>query len=357
VATLVVAATLAGCSAIENTLGGDRVDYRSQAQTVRPLEVPPDLSQLARDNRYQAQGSISASGLAAGAAAPASANTPLGGMRMERAGSTRWLFVPMAPERLFPIARGFWTDNGFAIDSENAGAGLLETDWSENRSKLPQDLVSRSLGRVFGSLQDTGERDRFRMRIEPAQGGSDVFISHRGAEQFVSGGNVNTQVSWRPRANDPALEAEFLSRLMVRLGAQEAPARAAVAAPTTVADKARATGASSLELDDVFDRAWRRVGLALDRSGFTVEDRDRASGVYFVRYVDPRAAGAEDPGFFSRIFGSRDAANAAPLRLRVVVKGDGAAKSAVTVQNSSGEALGGELAPRIVAVLVNELKQ
>ena len=34
------------------------------------------------------------------------------------------------------------------------------------------------------------------------------------------------------------------------------------------------------------DRAWRRVG-ALDRVGFTVEDRDPLRRVYYVRYVDP----------------------------------------------------------------------
>jgi outer membrane protein assembly factor BamC len=348
-------ALLAGCGTMENLLGGDRIDYRSQAQTVRPLEVPPDLTQLARDSRYQAQASVSAAGLAAAStAAPAN---PLAGMRVERNGNTRWLFVPMAPDALFPQARAFWVDAGFVIANENAAAGLLETDWAENRAKLPQDLVSRTVGRVFDSLRDTGERDRFRMRIERTEGGSEVFISHRGAEEVVSGGNANATVSWKPRANDPALEAEFLQRLMVRLGARAEPARTAVAQAAQVADRARALSASTLEVDDGFERAWRRVGLALDRSGFTVEDRDRNAGLYFVRYVDPRAAGVEDPGWFARLFGGKPDASAAPVRFRITVKADGAAKSNVALQASSGEAVPNEVAQRVIAVLVNELKQ
>jgi outer membrane protein assembly factor BamC len=101
-------------------------------------------------------------------------------------------------------------------------------------------------------------------------------------------------------------------------------------------------------VEDDFDRAWRRVGLALDRSGFSVEDRDRAAGLYFVRYVDPALAGKEEPGFLSRWFGKDE--KAAVQRLRVVLKAEGG-KTQVTIQNSQGAPETGEAARRIIAQL------
>jgi outer membrane protein assembly factor BamC len=110
----------------------------------------------------------------------------------------------------------------------------------------------------------------------------------------------------------------------------------------------------TLQIDDSFDRAWRRVGLALDRSGFTVEDRDRAQGLYFVRYVDPAQAGKEDPNFFTKLFGGKSDPTG-PARYRVSVKGEGNA-SIVTVLDNLGAPEKGEAGQRIVNLLLADLK-
>lgn len=366
---------LTGCSTIGEMFSGDRVDYRSAQQSTRarPLEVPPDLTQLARDNRFQVQGGVvSAAAMPApgtvGAAVPATASaasvapTARGEVRIERAGTQRWLVVPMPPEQLFPLVRGFWTEGGFTIATESAETGVIETNWAENRSKLPQDWIRSTLGRVFDGLYDTGERDRFRTRIERgANGTSEVYISHRGlTEVYVGDRKENTE--WRTRPADPDLEAEFLARLMARLGTPEAQAKTALAATSPAAPitapKARALsgGVAALEVDDAFDRAWRRVGLALDRGGFSVEDRDRNAGIYYVRYVDPRFAGQEEPGFFARLFG-RDNADGprGPVRYRITLKSQGE-KTVVSVLSSAGDPVSGEAPQRIVTQLVNELR-
>ena len=144
---------------------------------------------------------------------------------------------------------------------------------------------------------------------------------------------------------------------MVRLGAKEESARASVAQASEQAPRARllqGQPGAALEVDDGFDRAWRRVGVALDRSGFTVEDRDRSSGLYFVRYVDPKLADKEEPGFFSKLFGG-DKDKATPLRYRVVVKASGA-RSTVSVQNSQGAPDNSDIGKAITARLLDELK-
>jgi outer membrane protein assembly factor BamC len=356
---------LAGCSSVENFASGDRIDYKAAPAKAAPLDVPPDLTQLARDSRYQAQGgTVSAATYQTAAAAPRAAKPAplvapqsLAGMRIERQGNQRWLSTPLTPEQLWPQIQAFWKEIGLTLVVDDAAVGVMETDWQENRAKLPDDIFRRALGRLVDSIYSTGERDKFRTRLERSGGGTEVFISHRGLIEVYTGRQTETTV-WQRRPNDPELEAIFLARLMVKLGADEEKAKALAASDAPAAPtRARlldSRPAATLQVDDNFDRAWRRVGLALDRSGFTVEDRDRAQGLYFVRYIDPALAGQEEPGFFARLFGA-DKSDTGPKRFRIAVRGEGA-YSAVSVLNTLGAPDNGDVAKRIIAVLLEELK-
>ena len=233
----------------------------------------------------------------------------------------------------------------------------METDWAENRAKIPQDAIRKAIGKVLDSLYSTPERDRFRTRIERTATGSEVFISHRGLmEIYVS--ELKDATRWQPRPTDPELEVEFLSRLMVKLGAKDEPAtRDAVAATPAAPARARATSlptSAAVEIDQGFDRAWRQVGLALDRSGFTVEDRDRSAGIYFVRYIDPKLASKDEPNFFSKLFGGGKEA-ARPQRVRVLVKANGT-KTNVTVQTADGNPDNSDQARTIIGKVIDELR-
>jgi outer membrane protein assembly factor BamC len=372
-AVLACIAFLAGCSSINEVLSGDKVDYRSTSTTrASPLEVPPDLTQLSRESRYQqANGAISASTFQTATAAAAAASAPVatqviapqqvGAFRMERLGNERWLSTTLSPEAIYPQLRTFWKDNGFNLVQDRPEAGVLETDWAENRAKLPQDFIRSAIGRVLDSAYSTGELDKFTTRVERTATGSDVFISHRGmAEVYV--GQRNDSTVWQPRPSDPQLEAAFLARLMVKLGAKEEQARTTVAAATTAAPsgpvRARLVEGQptpTLQLDDGFDRAWRRVGIALDRSGFTVEDRDRAQGLYFVRYVDPASAGREEPNFFSRVFSRKKSDPATLAKYRVKVNSEGSSTT-VAVLDSQGKPESGDAGKRIVNLLLEDLR-
>ena len=365
------ALALGGCTSLSSLTSGDRIDYRTaRGSQTAGLDVPPDLTQLTRDSRYQpSAGTVSAS--AYQAAAPAAAQqapgvasvalSSAGDVRLERLGSERFLVTSIAPEQLWPQLRAFWQERGFVLAVDEPATGTMETEWAENRAKVPLDFIRSTIGRAFDNLYSTGERDRFRTRVERASGSSEIYISHRGLVEVYSD-TQKTQTIWQPRPSDPQLEAEFLSRLMVKLGAKEEQAKAAVAttAAAPAASRARlleGRPAATLQVDDGFDRAWRRVGLALDRSGFTVEDRDRSRGQYFVRYVDPARAGREEPGFLSKLFsfGSKGNDAGGPARYRVSVKSEGAS-SIVSVQNGQGAPENGEAGQRIVRLLVEDLK-
>ncbi len=360
--------SLGACSSIENFAAGDRVDYRTAPAKVVPLDVPPDLTQLARDSRYQAQaGAVSAAAFQAGAGAPRSTAAPtalvapqaLGKARIERDGALRWLSTPLTAEQLWPQLQAFWKDNGMTLVVDQPLLGLMETDWAENRAKLPDDILRRTLGRLIDGMYSTGERDKYVTRVERSATGSDVFIAHRGLLETLTGSPQAQTTVWSRRPNDPGLEAAFLARLMVKLGLPDEQARTVLAASPVAAVPTRARvldgrAAATLQVDDNFERAWRRVGLALDRSGFTVEDRDRAQGLYYVRYVDPAFAGREEPGFFAKLFGA-DKGDTGPRKYRISVQGEGQG-SVVSVLSAQGAPEAGETGRRIIALLVEDLK-
>ena len=347
---------LSACAVLE----GDKIDYKS-ASKGSTLEIPPDLTQLSRDSRYALPaGSVSAAAMQAGQAAQptGTSNTAamaLGDVRIERDGNQRWLVVNRPADKLWEPVRDFWQESGFNLDQADASVGIMETDWAENRAKLPQDFIRSTLGKVLDSLYSTGERDKFRTRLERnANGGTDIYITHRGMTEVYTTSNKDSTV-WQPRPADPELETEFLRRLMVKLGVSQEQAKAVAAASAQRPPVARVANVNSIpvvQIDEGFDRAWRRVGLALDRTGFTVEDRDRSQGLYFVRYVEPKGD-KKDPGFLGKLFSSEK--SVPRLKYRVVVRCQGEATT-VSVLNEAGAAESSANAERILRVLADDLK-
>ena len=362
---------LGGCSTLDNLLSGDKIDYRTSSSGGRTtgLEVPPDLTQLTRDSRYQQVqgGAVSATDFQRGtpaANAAVVAATPIAAqavadLRIERLGNERWLRTSLTPEQLWPQLQGFWKERGFVIVQDAPATGVMETDWAENRGKLPLDFVRASIGKVFDGAYSTGELDKFRTRVERTPTGTEVYITHRGMIEVYNGERKENTV-WQPRQPDPQLEGELLSRLMLKLGATDEIAKTALVAAGAPGAPARARivagqPSATLQVDDNFDRAWRRVGVALDRSGFTVEDRDRTQGVYFVRYIDPKFAGKEEPNLISKLFSFGKKDENGPARYRVTVKADGE-RSTVTVLNGQGAPENGDAGKRITTLLLEDLK-
>lgn len=377
VAVLTSVLLLGGCSGLNEWLEG-KVEY-NKASTLPPLEVPPDLTSPSRDNRYvvpdTGTSTATLSGYEAerrdakpGTAGPAVLPQPEH-MRIERAGSQRWLVVEEKPEKLWPLVRDFWQENGFLIKLEQPEVGVMETEWAESRARIPQGGVRGLLSKAFDSLYSTSERDKYRTRLDrTADGkGTEIYVSHRGmVEVYTTRETQNPgspgATSWQPREPDPELEAEYLRRLMVRLGAQEEKARTLTASTgaqpqqSQQAERAQirkgVSGPEALEVSEPFDRVWRRVGLALDRVGFTVEDRDRQKGIYFVRYADPEVE-KDTRGLLTRWFSSDSKVKAQQYRVQITQAGDA---SQVNVLNKDGGADSSRTAQRILALLQEQLK-
>ncbi len=374
VVVLAVPALVAGCSMFGEMFESKKVDYKS-AGKLPTLEVPPDLTRPGRDERY-AMPDVNPSGTATFSqynaerqgvrSSASSAVLPTAeNMRVVRDGNHRYLFVAEPPDKLWPLVREFWQENGFLLTVDMPDAGVMETDWAENRAKLPQDAIRNALGKLLDQVYSTGERDKFRTRLErTADGkGTEIFISHRGMVEQLTGRSGQYDSSmWQPRPPDPELEAEFLSRLMVKLGAEDQRSRAQLAARGSREERAKlvtaAGGASALDVNEPFDRAWRRVGLALDRVGFTVEDRDRSKGIYFVRYVDPSKDGGTKSGggFLAKLAFWRSGDEPAKAEQYRVVVQQGGDASQVQVLNKDGVPDSSGTSKRILSLLYDQLK-
>lgn len=360
---LMVTLAASGCGIVESK----KIDYKS-SNKLPTLEIPPDLVAPTADNRYaipdtEGSGTATLSTYSAERkAAPSGTPSLLPAQdkaRIERAGTQRWLVVQATPQQVWPVIKDFWQENGFIVNLESPETGVIETDWAENRAKIPQDVIRRTLGKVLDGLYSTAERDKFRTRIEAGSGGTEIYLSHRGMmEVYATEGKDKTV--WQPRPADPELEAEMLRRLMLRFGVEENRAQTLLTAKQTP-DQARVirdAGGALLEMDEGFDRAWRRVGLALDRVGFAVEDRDRSKGTYFVRYIDPDAdnASKRDEGMFAKLAFWRSKKDQASPQLQIVVGEAGEGKSRVRVAGGEGRAADAATQNRIINLLHKELK-
>ena len=360
---------LAGCS---GALEGKKIDYKS-AGKLPPLEIPPELSAPGNNSRYTvpeaAPGGAAVFSQYENQRGPKSAAPVVSAVlptfervRVERGGTQRWLVVKATPEQIFPVIRDFWQENGFLIKIEDPAIGLVETDWAENRAKLPIGGSTGFINKQLDVLTSLPERDKFRTRLERGAepGTTEVYVSHKGmAEVYYKERDNNTK--WQVRPSDPELEALMLGKLALRFGVA-APADAV--ALVRNADKAPQQAAivksgvgSTVRLNDGFDRAWRRVGLALDRIGFMVEDRNRADGTYFVRYQDPDVDVAKPSGLLSKLafWRSDDAGKKGPEQFRVLVAANGAGTE-VKVLNKQGAVDNTDTGKRILALLAEQLQ-
>jgi outer membrane protein assembly factor BamC len=376
---------LAGCG----LFGGKSDEYKPGRVRETPLEVPPDLTSPTYDDRFaipdpKAQTSFSQyqQGRPAGQAGAGPVNLavlpPIANARVERSGDLRYVVAKAEPGQVWPVLREFWLEQGFSIAREDAAAGVLETNWRENRPPVETDGIRGLVSRALPGMYSSGERDRFRARVERgAEAGTvEVYVSHRGLEEVFTS-TLQDQTRWVPRAGgtDRGLEAEMLQRLVLKLGdpakrsepvrtadaKPSTPARAGAGAATAAAPSAQNAvlqggGSGPITLNDGFDRAWRRVGLALDRVGFTVEDRDRSKGTYFIRYIDPDSQKSDNEGFLDKLAFWRPAEKAAAPQFRIAVTDAGNGTSAVAVQDAKGAADASPTGKRILSLLFEQLK-
>ena len=340
---MLLLASLVGCDSIPFI--NNTSDYKGANRT-KPLEVPPDLTASPASDAYSIPGSTNYSTYSQAqegqeVAAEKILTSPEG-VRLEKAGAQRWLVVNAPAEKIWPVVRDFWTDMGFAVRVENPQLGVMETEWidSEAIKKDESGNIGDKFDKWLDKLSGFADKKKFRTRLDRGNDANttEIYMSHRSVSGAPDDGKnrVRTNIGeietgYKPSAKtvteadarDIELDDELLRRLMVKLGVEEQKSKAIIA-QAVILKRAEvvkeADGSATLVLNDPFDRAWRRVGLALDRIGFVIEDKDRSNGVFFVRYadVDTDDTPAKKKGLFEsmKFWGDDDkkSADAAPKK-------------------------------------------
>ncbi|MEM5343358.1 outer membrane protein assembly factor BamC [Paraburkholderia azotifigens] len=397
-ALLMAGGLVAGCGTSSPT----KIDYKSDSKSKEvSLAVPPNMIEETADQRslppQSGQTSLSTlQQVQSEAPATASVAPAVSGMHIQRDGTESWLVLDnQSPEKAWPQIRRFWQEQGFLLVVDQRDKGVMETDWNETHPSINDGLIRSTLSKAMGNSYVTAERNKYRTRLEAApNGGTYVFISQKGLREALSGANNDTS-KWEPKPNDPALETEYLKRLMATLakndtgtrtanattvaavspaGSQTAPNAATSGAKSAAAATAAANvslaaqqpvrdvsstetsaqlSSTELTLGEPYDRAWLRVGLALDRSNFTVDDRDRTRGLYFVRYVDPKDMSSAEQGFWSQVFHGRKEKVA--KQYRVNVRAVTPNQTRIAVVDDKGEIDSSSQAKQIMSLMVDQL--
>ena len=288
-------------------------DYKATGRS-RPLEVPPDLTSASTNDAYAIPGSTSYSEFKNGQqqdnGQPKILPNP-DGMKIVKAGAQRWLVVNAPAEKIWPLIRDFWIDMGFAVKKENPEVGVMETEWIKEGDLMTNDnkgTLDKFDAWLDSLASGTANRKKFRTRLERGlqDGTTEIYMTHRSVDTAPDDGKEKIRTPYgvvdmgykndskskedsKVDSRSDELDAELLRRLMVKLGLADKRAKEIIAAPISqkrAEIKKEADGSSSVEIQDPFDRAWRRVGLALDIIGFVIEDKDRSNGIYFVKYAD-----------------------------------------------------------------------
>jgi len=351
-----------------------RVEYKKSRQAENALEVPPDLSQdtiaqggvvfsgsspaVTTYSEYEAaRRGTTVSGRSSRTVLPESPD-----IEVRRDGDKRWLVIQAPAEAVWDNVLDFWQENGILLVEQDPSAGVMRTAWIENRADIKTDMITNVLRKVVDGLYAAGTRDQYRVRLERTGSGTELFLTHTGMrEQLVSGvGDTDTDQSvWVPSGSDQELEAVMLQKIMAFMGSSEA--RAAEELGSTAGTKSKRmstlyTGSDSpyMAVHTDFARSWRLVGIALNRVGFTVEDRNRSAGDYYVRYNDP-SDDVDDSGWLSNLafWSSSDEEGKSEV---FVVNISGEEPATVTVRNQSGNPAPARTASRILTLLHEQLR-
>ena len=327
-----LAVLLGGCG----TVGSRAVPAYENSFLRPPLKVPPGLAlPVMQDNTPS--GSTLA-GISAGISAEQPVLPQFPGIHLVRSGCQRWLVMQAKPQKVWDLALAFMKKQGLSAVDESRREGIIDSTWHAVEPYAAP--ANATTPRVLGA------RAAYRFRIERGMqpGNTELYISRRGVYEVATrDGNV-----WESAPPDPEAEARMLSAFMVYAGAA-APATAAT--PPTASLQVDAQGNTVLTFQDSLDNGWRRLGLALERTGWLIRDRNRSQWTYRVQRARP---GGGKPGFFARLFG-HGKVTAGPVYL-VQLRAGAAGQVEALVTTTSGMAVPKTVAEPMLKQLYAQLK-
>jgi len=302
-------------------------DYVNSSKA-KKLEVPPDLSEFETSNSYGVPGDATSykdfNDTKKVKPKLIKVIDDPQGIHLVKSGNLRWLIIKKDPDTIWPFLETFWENMGFTIKKINKRTGVMETEWIRADDVTGDNSMGMGQ-RLDKWLDDIGGKEdkrKFRTRIERGSqvGTTEIYLSHRrqgteGARLEERQRIIDAQVSQyttdvysikeykggngkeggegvpfnvKTEIKDFEINSEVLRRLMVYLGVADLDVNQKLKNPRLIqkAELVEESGSVFVELDDPFDRSWRRLSIALDLIGFVTEDKNRSEGVFYVKYKD-----------------------------------------------------------------------
>lgn len=374
---LLITLLLSGCGALpsmDQVMPDRKVEYKKAKDAGTNLEIPPDLTKSTINDQLVIPGSSGAEAttlsgqlererIRGRVSTRTSVLPEIEQIEVMRDGNQRWLRIQGSPDDVWYKTVAFWQENGILLAQQDPTVGVMVTDWLENRADIKRDFITEKIRSVFDGAYSAATRDQYRLRIEPglAEGTTELYLTHRGMEEkyLLDAGGDPERTVWNPRPTDHGLEAEMLRRLMNYMGVADQQSRTSLAQGGAAQARSRLVRNDNevlLLMDEEVNRAWRLTGVALDRVGFAVEDRDRTKLVYYVRYNDPLKE-ADEPGLLGKLAFWRDNDKNIDKESQYQVGLDAAGSGTrVVVRNKEGVQDNSETALRILTLLHEQIQ-
>lgn len=360
---LIIAST-SGCGWIygENGYFRDRGSDYLEARQTAPMQLPANVDAKRLDPLLPVPQQIATTTetgeFEVPRPQPLSASGQASEFSLQKSGESRWIVAQRVPAEVWPVAVQFFTDNGFRIAEERAQTGEFVTTWQ--RFDTLSDTMSRRLSsRVSGVAPD--EETRVRVRIEPGvqRNTSEIFVV---SAERPAGSSAD--VPFTTRSSNPSLDSALLDEMLVNLArsAEQGGSVSLLAArdfdaPNLVSLSEDGTGNPVLSLGADFDRAWSGVGRSLEMADVRVDDMNRSLGIYYINLAETASKANEEPGFFSKLFGSEPSkeeveARAERYQVRLTPVGDSVQ---VSVEKDINTVAPADVARRVLDIIQNNL--
>jgi outer membrane protein assembly factor BamC len=279
-------------------LGSRVVNYQGD-DTVDSLVIPPDLTKPNSQGMFAENVEVDENSYQI---------TKVQNVEVKRDNLRRWLLVDMPPSEVWSLSKEFFRSFGFQIEKENQKIGIMETDYLEIDTNVPDKslgAIRAGLSKLLNTQYGLPIADKYRIRIEPIDDPdqSEVYLTLSSIGEVVQG---ELRV-WQPRKKDVELETEMLLHLMVFLGSDRSESinkilasNQKIESPVSVIKSE--SGYATLVFPYNKKQAWSYLGWGLDELNIEVEDRDVIEGSYFINVYASK-------GFFASLINTKSNTN------------------------------------------------
>lgn len=328
----ILLATVTGCNslpALDQVVPDNTQKYR-KAETMPPLDVPPDLStsRINDDIAGKSNSSATYSEFEEAANNPLATKyniTPETKPTLSGEGDKRHLIVQGDREQTWQRLLDFWSEKGVEVSRKDIRIGLMDTATVD------------------------GEDYAYRVRMERGDSSKQQHI-------YVGAAGFDTNAT-----KDEAM----LRQLADYLGVLQQEQQAKVEAQKQSQPQQQTVnvmliddigGQQALMVEQDFSDVWGRVGRVLDSKGFSVEDRDRSRGHYYVHYIDPfNEAEKEEGGLLSSLAFWRDDDEKSPGEYYYIKLISDAEKTKIIILDSEEVRTSSPTAKRLLGLMQEQL--